>query len=117
MTVREFYEMADGNYEEAIGRFLTDARILKYTRKFPASVNPGELEEAIIAKDWPLAFRLAHTIKGVCLNMSYVTLSRLSSELTELLRSGSPAEDPMPYFVRMKDEYDRVTALIAGIED
>lgn len=38
-------------------------------------------------KDYGEAFRMAHTLKGICLNLIFDRLSKSLSELTEALRN------------------------------
>ena len=44
------------------------------------------IKDGIEKKDAELAFRGAHTLKGVCSNLGFSKLCDLSSQLTEILR-------------------------------
>ena len=45
-----------------------------------------DLKEGIRLQDGEKAFRAAHTLKGVCLNLGFSGLGKVSAELTEKLR-------------------------------
>lgn len=115
MTVREFFVEVGGSYFEAQERFMTEARMLKYINKFEENSGIEELKKAIADKDSELAFRLAHTLKGVCLNLCFGNLGKAASELTELYRGKNPTEDPTPYLQAVTDEYNKVVAAIAAL--
>ena len=44
------------------------------------------IKDGIETQDAELAFRGAHTLKGVCMNLGFQTLYEVSRELTEILR-------------------------------
>ena len=86
MTVRECYEAIGGNYEDGLGRLQNEALIRKFTLKFLDDQSYLQLKQALENKNYEDAFRSAHTLKGVCQNLSFDRLYEVSHELTELLR-------------------------------
>lgn len=97
MTIREFYECTGGNYEEVLARFLSEERTARFLHMFPKdpsfdgveAVFPEkaeepfeEVSEAVLRE----AFRAAHTLKGVCLNLGFKRLYASASAVTEALR-------------------------------
>lgn len=58
-----------------------------------------DLEKALEKNDLEEAFRAAHTLKGVCGNLSLTPLYEKVVEITELLRSGTQ----MDYSELLKD--------------
>ncbi len=87
MTTRQLYEQIGGNYSEAKHRFLDDSRIVKFAKMFPNDTSYRDLMEAMGDEDCEKAFRAAHTLKGVCLNLNFDRLLESVSIITELLRS------------------------------
>ena len=86
MTVRECYEAIGGHYEDVLGRLQNEALIRKFTLKFLDDQSYLQLKQALENKNYEDAFRSAHTLKGVCQNLSFDRLYEVSHELTELLR-------------------------------
>ncbi len=86
MTVAQLYERIGGNYEEVKNRFLTDSRIEKFAKMFLTDTSFQDLELNYKEGRFQEAFRAAHTLKGVCLNLGFEKLGRSSSAMTEALR-------------------------------
>lgn len=116
MNLREFYEASQGSYEATLGRIMKEERIIKYLRKFADSDSLKEIRDALDAKDYETAFRGAHNLKGLCLNLGLDKLQVVSSDLTESLRNG-PAGDVEGLYEKVAIEYEQVLALIKQLED
>ena len=86
MTIQECYEAIGGNYEDVLRRLRSEALIRKFTLKFLEDQSYPLLKQALGDNNYEEAFRGAHTLKGVCQNLSFDRLYEVSSELTELLR-------------------------------
>lgn len=94
--------------EDALRRFLgNEALLLKFLARFGQDENFSCLCEAMARGDEKTAFEAAHTLKGVCGNLSLQELSRQVSTLVEDLRAGqvAAAAAQMPDVER---EYRRV---------
>ena len=94
MSLRICYEGLGGNYDEAIGRLRSERLVQKFVLKFLTDGSHSDLVAALKAKDGPAAFRAAHTLKGICLNLSFDRLYASSNRLCEALRSGWTDEAP-----------------------
>ena len=57
------------------------------------------------------AFRAAHTLKGVCLNLGFTELYKVSAELTEVLRGRETAGSDELY-AQVKEQYTTLTDAI-----
>lgn len=90
MDIREFYERTGGSYTDALQRLMKESRVEKFTRMFPEDASYRELETSLAGKDVAGAFRAAHTLKGVCLNLSYNRLYEAAYTVTEALRNADP---------------------------
>lgn len=92
MTLQECYAAMGGNYEDAIGRLRSERLVQKFVLKF---LNDGSftlLCQSMEEGNYDEAFRAAHTIKGVCQNLSITKLQDSSSRLCESLRNGYTPE-------------------------
>lgn len=98
----------DGASERFMGNMALLERFLK---KFPNDKNYGELLDAFGKNDTDGAFHAAHTLKGVCGNLSLTALYNIASEVTELLRAGNMdlAKAKLP---ELQEEYDTIIAVI-----
>lgn len=88
MTVRECYELIGGDYEDVLGRLLSEARVQKFALMFLKDPSIGQLRNAMESGNCENAFRAAHTLKGICANLGFTSLWEKSSDITELLRAG-----------------------------
>ncbi len=117
MTLQACYAAMGGNYQEVLGRLRSDRLIQKFVLKFLddgsfdllcRSLETGNLEEA---------FRAAHTIKGMCQNLSFTALERSSSELTEALRGAStPDAATWELLDRVRQDYLRTADAIRAFQ-
>ena len=92
MTLQECYAAMGGNYEDAIGRLRSERLVQKFVLKFLDDGSFTLLQASLAEKSYEEAFRAAHTIKGVCQNLSMDRLQSSSSRLCEALRNGYTPE-------------------------
>ncbi len=110
LTLKECYEILGGNYEDAVGRFGGERLVKKFALKF---LNDGSFEllcRSLSEGDGEEAFRAAHTLKGVCQNLSFDRLSASSVALTEALRDRRC--DPHGLLDAVKDDYEATAEAI-----
>lgn len=88
MNLKECYAAFGGNYDEVIGRLMTEERVKKFILMFLRDTSFDTLCTAMENKDYDTAFRAAHTLKGTCLNLSIERLRISASDITEALRDG-----------------------------
>lgn len=86
MDIKEFYEYVDGNYENVLQRMKKEERIIKFVKMFAKDPSYQGLVQAMEAGDYDEAFRMAHTLKGVCQNLEFGGLGAPSNAITETLR-------------------------------
>ncbi len=89
MNTEKFYEKIGGNYADTISRLMTEERVLRFVRKFPADESFNSLKDALARGVVEEAFRAAHTLKGVAQNLGFTALYEKASAVTEVLRGGS----------------------------
>lgn len=115
MTVKECYEQMGSNYESVLGRMGSEAMIKRFALKFLNDPSFNDLKENLIKKDGEEAFRAAHTLKGVCLNLGFDELYEVSAELTEKLR-GRETAGSEELFQKVSQKYQKTVAAIQGLE-
>lgn len=97
MTIEQCYSAIESNYEEVLGRFAGNKMLVeKFARKFLDDPSYQTLVDTMDKADYEEAFRAAHTLKGVCANLGFTQLFKVSSDLTEELRGGAPDEAKLP---------------------
>lgn len=118
MTLRECYESIGSDFEKAVMRMCNKESMLdKFAKKFPSDPTYTGLVEAFESGDMPTAFRLAHTLKGVSLNLGLDKLQASASELTEALRNTEAVADNAPeLFDCVKRDYEMTVSAINSID-
>lgn len=106
MTVKEFYQSVGGNYDDVMSRLRTEERVVKFLNKVLADGSFELLKTSLDARNLEDAFRAAHTIKGVCMNMSLTKLYESAANLTEALRGRTEyGDDIVPLFDKLAVDY------------
>lgn len=115
MTIQEFYTELGEDYNKALKLLTKEEYVKQFVKRLPAATTVKDIEKALNSQDYQAAFREAHSLKGVCLNMALDGLFKVSSELTESLRNG-PVGDVNQLYKNVELEYNRVCELIAKID-
>ena len=115
MTLQECYAALGGDYEGVAGRLRSDRLVQKFTLKFLDDPSYELLCTSMDSQEYGEAFRAAHTIKGVCQNLSFTTLYGSSSQLCEALRDGFRPEVP-GLFEQVKADYDATMSAIRAYQ-
>lgn len=114
MSLRICYEALGGDYDAVLGRLRSEQLVQKFVLKFMNEGSFNELMEAIEAKDGGAAFRAAHTLKGVCLNLSFDKLFDSSNRLCDALRPGWTENAPA-LAEAVEADYRQTIAAIAAL--
>ena len=115
MTVRECYEELGSDFDKVLSRLVSEALVKKFALKFLDDPSFGQLETALADKDAETAFRAAHTLKGVCLNLGFDELFEVSAELTEKLREKETAGSE-ELFQKVSEKYQKTVMAIQVLE-
>lgn len=116
MTIRECYEATHSDYNDVLGRLGSESLIKRFALKFLDDTSYQELLEAMKQADGEVAFRMAHTLKGVCLNLGFTELGKVSSELTEALRSTKNTSGCEALMERVTAEYENFVRVLHELE-
>lgn len=110
-----FYSKIGSDAKPVIERFGSVETAKKFVNKFVADGSFALLKESLRESKPDDAFRAAHTLKGICLNLGFERLFEEASAVTELLRGGD-IEKAKKIFPRLKREYLKTAALIGRIQ-
>ena len=106
MTIRECYDELGLDFDAVLSRLVNEKLVQKFALKFLDDPSFQNLKDALDSKDVETAFRAAHTLKGVCLNLGFDNLYPSSKDLTELLRAGG-MDGYEDLFAEVEKEYNR----------
>ncbi len=115
MSLKECYVCLGGDYEDVLGRLRSEKLVQKFVLKFLNDGSYDLLCKSLEAEDYEEAFRAAHTIKGVCQNLSFTRLYVSSNQLTESLRQGwNPEAEEL--VKQVKADYKQTIAAIHELQ-
>lgn len=78
------------NFNAGVNRFMNKEEIyIKFLKRIEGDENFKTLRQKIDEGDAEGAFAAAHTIKGVCANLSIDGINAVLNPMVEILRSGS----------------------------
>lgn len=118
MTVQECYLAMGGDYENVVGRLLTEERIQRFLVKILKDKSYELLCQSMESRDMKEAFRAAHTMKGICQNLAITKLAESSSVLADVLRDRTEyGEDIEPAFERVKEDYEQTVACVRQLAE
>lgn len=117
MTLEAFYNEIGSNYSAALARMGNSEKMLgKFVRKFLNDKTTEGLITAFAQEDYPTAFRMAHTLKGLCANLGLDKLQKSSAELTEALRSGV-SDNAAELLAQVRADYDMTISALAQLDE
>ena len=116
LSVRECYEKMGGNYDGVLSRLGNEMLIRKFVIKFLKDPSFQDPPAAIEKSDAESAFRAAHTLKGICLNLGFDNLYKPSEALTEKLRGGE-LNGYETLYDEVKEQYDKTVEAINEIAE
>ena len=104
MTIKSLYETVGGDYKDVVKRLISEEFAAQLALGFLDDDGFSSLEKAMKNRNAEDAFRAAHTLKGVALNLGFKNLGESASELTEVLRKRTVdgADEP---FEKVKADY------------
>lgn len=115
MTLEQCYAQMGADYAAVLKRFYDPDMICRFVKRFPSDPSFGQLKAAMAAGDVKEAFRAAHTLKGVSLNLGFDNLSPSAVALTEILRAGT-FEGAAGKMALVETEYARTLDAIRALD-
>ena len=89
-AVKAFYEAIGGDYADAVARFSSEARLIRFLRKFPADDSFHSLSACLQTNDTAGAIFALHSLNGVSALLGFCRLSDTCALLSRALKFGSP---------------------------
>lgn len=117
MNLKECYDAMGSNYDEVIGRLRSERLVQKFILKFLEDGSYDLLCKSLAEGNYEDAFRAAHTIKGVCQNLSLTKLQVSSSALSEALRGGKWNDADAALLEQVKADYQQTAAAIRTFQE
>lgn len=97
---------------EAVKRLLGNMPMYeRFLRRFPDDPNYGRLVEAVAGQDKKKTYSAAHTLKGICGNLSISHLQQLMTKQVALLYENR-WEDAVAMMPEITAEYERICSVI-----
>ena len=112
MTIEECYTNMGADYGDVLRRLGNEDRVKRFLGKIPEDTSFSLLCEAYEKGDGREAFRAAHSLKGICMNLGLTVLYTSSAALAEELRGGALTEASASMLEQVKKDYQIVTECI-----
>lgn len=109
MTLQECYNII-GDYNDVMKRLPREKMVIKFILKFLDDKSYQQLISSIENNDYKAAFMAAHTLKGVCQNLSFTRLYESSNIMTETLRGENPDKTILAELTEKISEDYRITS-------
>lgn len=116
MNLQQCYSALGGDYENVLKRLASERLVRKFVLRFPEDKSYKLLEESLRDNNIEEAFRAAHTIKGVCSNLSFDKLLQSAENITEALRSGD-IDTAKTLFPAVADDYQLTVSAINSLNE
>ena len=116
MSLRECYERLGADYEDMFSRIGNEGLMKKFLQMFLEDESYAQLLQALKEEKAEEAFRAAHTLKGVALNLALTKLVSSASGLTETLRGGKIPDNIADMVEAVTKDYEQTVKAIAELE-
>lgn len=116
MELRELYAAIGVDYDEVIAFFRKEDRLQAYLVEAVEDPAFSALDEAMDSRSYDEAFRAAHTIKGMSMNLMVKPMTAAAVDLVETLRDGNPDDaEALARYHDFKTVSDRVISLVRNL--
>lgn len=115
MNIKDFYAVIEGDYDGIFSRFPSESFAYKFIVKFSDDDTFHVLCDTLVNEDYENAFRAAHTLKGLCLNLGFSVLGASAGEMANALHSGD-YEHAKRLIDRVTVDYNKIVTAIDGLD-
>lgn len=116
MTIQECYIQFGGDYQGTLTRLMKEDIIEEYLRRFPKSTDVSVLEDELNQKHYASAYRCAHKLKGVALNLGLTRLDRACDVLCEEIHYEDPQQEPSKLLDEVREAYTEICDAIRQLD-
>lgn len=118
MDVRSLYQAIGVDFDDVLALLRKEDRVKLYLVQTMGDPAFAALDEAMAGGDYEAAFRAAHTIKGMGMNLMLKPMTEAAIELVECLRGGLDAGDEEradALYRQLKESCDYLAALVGDL--
>lgn len=115
MNLKECYTRLGGSFDDILGRFRREETVRKFVLKFLDDGSFSLLEQSVAGGNAEEAFRAAHTLKGICQNLSFTKLYESSQAMTEMLRRGE-LQKAEAFLPTVRRDYDQTVGAVRAYQ-
>ena len=118
MDVRSLYQTIGVDFDDVLALLRKEERIKLYLVQTMEDPAFAALDDAMRHGDFDAAFRAAHTIKGMGMNLMLKPMTEAAIELVECLRDGvAPGEEPRAeaLYRALKERYQTMATLVGDL--
>lgn len=116
MTIKECYELMGEDYNDVLTRLQLEKLVIKYALKFLDDSNYDMLMTALKDKDYETAYRASHTLKGICANLGFSKLGKISTNLSDVLKENQ-IEQVEEAFLPLKEAYEHTVSTLRKFQN
>ena len=106
MTIQECYSRMGADYDDVIRRLGKEERVQRFLLQLPDDNSYPNLCSALAAGNAEEAFRAAHSLKGICMNLGLMALFEQARDLADVLRDGKITEEARRLAEKVDREYE-----------
>lgn len=115
MNVANCYARMEADYQDVLRRLGTEERVKRFLCRLPEDHNYADLCSALQEGRGEDAFRAAHSLKGICMNLGLTKLYRSTNALTEALRGGVIPAAAQPLAEQVGRDYDETVQCVDAL--
>ena len=108
MNVKSCYDSINGDYEGVISRLKDEKRVHKFLCRFPSDGNFILLQTSLAIQNSGVAFRAAHSLKGIAMNLGFTRLEKSATRLTDELRNQPDYNVVNEIFAEVNRDYQQI---------
>ncbi len=115
MDVRDLYTTIGVDFDDVLALLRKEDRVKTYLVQTMEEPAFAELDRAMASREYDSAFRAAHTIKGMGMNLMLEPMTAAAVDLVECLRNGVAPEDEdtaAMLYTRLKEQCDLLASLV-----
>ena len=114
--IRSKLENVGVDVEDLMKRLMGNMMLIsRFYKRFPEDKNYDMIVKYLSEDMCEEAFKAAHTLKGVCANLSMTKLVAIVSEMVEYLREGD-LEDGKKILPKLSEEYETIVTVVKSIQ-